>query len=140
VFAVPKGSMSRTCASSSARGRCSTREDEELTLAKLDVAVAKLDRRAPLEHQEEVVGLIVLVPDELALHLHDEDVVVVQLSDGLRLPVTVERGQLVREIDSAASAASSDTPVNPKDSRANCARCSTTTNTGTSSRLKTGRP
>ena len=35
----------------------------------LDVAVAQLDRQTPSQHQEEVVGVVVLVPDELALTL-----------------------------------------------------------------------
>lgn len=42
------------------------RDDVELPGAELDVAVAELDRETAAEDQEEVVGLVVLVPYELA--------------------------------------------------------------------------
>ena len=45
------------------------RHDVELARAELDVAVAQLDREAAGEHEEEVVGVVVLVPDELAVGL-----------------------------------------------------------------------
>ncbi len=41
--------------------------DEELALPQRDVAIAELDRQPALEHEEEVVGVVVLVPDELAV-------------------------------------------------------------------------
>src|SRR5579859_4235274 len=71
------------------------RHHVQLALFELDVAVAKLDRQAALEHEKEVIGLVVLVPDELALHLHHDHLVVVQHRHDARHPVLVESGQLV---------------------------------------------
>src|SRR6202035_5264126 len=48
--------------------------DEQLSRPELDLAVAKLDRKATLENEEEVVRVGVGVPNELALNLDDHDV------------------------------------------------------------------
>jgi hypothetical protein len=58
-------------------------------------AVAHLNVEHAFQHEEEVVGVVVLVPDELALHLHDHDVMRVELRDGARRPVVGEGGQLL---------------------------------------------
>jgi hypothetical protein len=73
--------------------------DVKLTLIELDVAVAQLDREMPFEDKEEVVGFVVLVPDELTLHLDDPHVLVVELGDDLRLPVLIEELQLLAQVD-----------------------------------------
>jgi hypothetical protein len=44
-------------------------DDEQLAGAELDIAVAKLDGEPAAEDQEEVVGVVVLVPDELTERL-----------------------------------------------------------------------
>jgi hypothetical protein len=53
---------------------------------------------AASENQEEVIGLRVRVPDELALHLDGEHVLVVELSDDPRAARFVERGGLVGQV------------------------------------------
>jgi hypothetical protein len=75
------------------------RDDEEVSLAELDVPVAQLDRQPPLEDEKEIVGLGVRVPDELALDLADLDLVVVVVADDAWLEVVVEGRELLREID-----------------------------------------
>jgi len=40
------------------------RDDEQLARAERDVSFAHLDRYAPLQDQEEVIGFVVPVPDE----------------------------------------------------------------------------
>ena len=75
------------------------RDDEELSLAELDVPVAQLDRQPPLEDEKEIVGVGVRVPDELAFDLPDLDLVVVVVADDPRLEVLVEGRELLREID-----------------------------------------
>ena len=75
------------------------RDDEELSLAELNVPVAQLDRQPPLEDEEEVVRVGVRVPDELALELPDLNLVVVVVADDPRLEVLVEGRELLREID-----------------------------------------
>jgi D-inositol-3-phosphate glycosyltransferase len=61
--------------------------DEQLARAERDAAVPHLDGEMPAEDQEEVVRIVVLVPDELPLHLDDHEVMAVELADGPRLPV-----------------------------------------------------
>jgi hypothetical protein len=75
------------------------RDDEELSLAELDVSVTELDRQPPLEDEKEVVRVGVRVPDELALDLPDLDLVVVVVADDPRLEVLVDVRELLREID-----------------------------------------
>ena len=60
------------------------RHDEQLARAELDVTIAELNRQSPREDEEEVVGVGMGVPDELALHLDELELVVVQLPDDPR--------------------------------------------------------
>lgn len=75
------------------------RDDEELSLAELNVPVAELDRQPPLQDEKEVVRVGVRVPDELALDLPDLNLVLVVVADDARLEVLVEGRELLREID-----------------------------------------
>jgi hypothetical protein len=50
-------------------------------------------------HQKEVVGVGVRMPDKLALHLDDHDVVVVELRYRARCPVFTELGELLGQVD-----------------------------------------
>jgi hypothetical protein len=76
-----------------------TRNDEQFPLVEFDVAIGKLDRQVPFEDEEEVIGVVVLVPDELAFDLDDANIVVVDASDDLRLPVLIEEAQLLGQVD-----------------------------------------
>jgi hypothetical protein len=58
--------------------------DEQVALPKLHRAVAEFDLEIALEHQEEIVGVRVAVPDELALDLYHFDLVVVCLASHSR--------------------------------------------------------
>ena len=53
----------------------------------------------PLENQEEVIRIVVLVPYELTFDFGHHDVVVVELRNGPRRPVVVELGQFLSKID-----------------------------------------
>ena len=75
------------------------RHDEEIAFLQHHVTIAELDREASLEDEEEVIGVRVRMPDELALELPDLDLVVVVVADDPRLEVLVERRELLREID-----------------------------------------
>jgi hypothetical protein len=61
--------------------------DEHLSRAKPDNPIAKLDFDSTRQHQKEVVGVLVLMPDELSLQLDHHQVVPVELTDHARLPV-----------------------------------------------------
>src|ERR1700722_3479818 len=65
----------------------------------VDCAVAKIDSQIALQHDERLVGVLVIVPDEGALELHDLELVIVHFGDDLRLPLLVEKSQLLAEVD-----------------------------------------
>ena len=50
-------------------------------------AVSQLNGDMPNENQKEVVGIVVLVPNEFTLDFHDHEVVAVEAADDTRLPV-----------------------------------------------------
>src|SRR3954452_14928799 len=75
------------------------RNYEELALSQLDIAIPKLDREPPLQDQKEVVGVVVGMPNELALRLDDGNLVVVHLADGFRAEVLLEGRQLLGQVD-----------------------------------------
>ena len=72
---------------------------ENLPGAKRDVALGHLDDETAGKDEEEVIGIGVLVPDELALDFDDHEIVAVELTDSAWLPVLVKRGQLLLEVD-----------------------------------------
>ena len=115
MFGVPLGSIRRISAPSSERRAVldATRNDVQLTWAELDVTVAELDRQSSREDEEEVVGVRMRVPDELALDLGDLDLVVVVVADDPRPERRLNRLELRFEIDDRAGHALSI-----------CARCS----------------
>src|SRR3954452_11045538 len=72
---------------------------EQLARPEDDVAVAQLDRELALQDQEEVVGLVVLVPDELAEHLHRDQLVVVHVAEQAGLVGVRQQCELLGQID-----------------------------------------
>lgn len=100
VFRVSAGSNSRTCASPSATGLCSTPRGtmEKLALAEVDAPLPEFDREVAVEHEEQLVGCVV-VPDELAVEFGELDYLAVEFADELRRPLFVELGELRFEID-----------------------------------------
>ena len=64
-----------------------TRNDEELPRSNRDTAIAQLDRELALGDEEQLIGVLVGVPDELALDLDHLDLVVVESGHRLGRPV-----------------------------------------------------
>src|SRR6185369_3764670 len=75
------------------------RHDEHLSLVEDDVAVAQLHPQAPLDHQEQLVLVIVVVPDEGALELDQLDGLAVQLGHQLGGVVLLEQRKLLGDVD-----------------------------------------
>jgi len=73
--------------------------DEHLARADAHRAVAKVDAQLALDHHEGLVGLLVIVPDEITLQLHDLELVVVHLGDHPGLPVIAEQAEFLSEVD-----------------------------------------
>ena len=49
--------------------------------------VSQLNSDMPNENQEKIVRIVMLVPNEFALDLHDHEVVTVEATDNSRLPI-----------------------------------------------------
>jgi hypothetical protein len=62
-----------------------------LAWPKRNGSIAQLDVQLPLDKEKEIVRLIVLVPNKLALHLYDHYVIAVELRHCPRRPVFRER-------------------------------------------------
>ncbi len=81
--------------------------DEQLAWSECYITVSHLNSEAALEDQKKIVGVVVLMPNELALYLYDHDVVAIKLRHGSRLPVVGEEGEFGGEIDRVAYGAQS---------------------------------
>jgi hypothetical protein len=64
-------------------------------------AVAELNIQFSFDDEEEVVGVMVAVPDELAFHADDAHVVPIIIGNDLRGPPVGETAELLRKIDLA---------------------------------------
>ncbi len=56
------------------------------------------DRQASAQHQKEIIGVIMAVPDEFPLNLDHHDVIVIVAGDNFRGLVVGHPGQLVGNI------------------------------------------
>ena len=74
-------------------------DDDELAFAEGEGPVAELHREGAAEDEEELVLVLVAVPDEGAEELDDLDVLAVQLGDDLRVPVRGEAREPLREVN-----------------------------------------
>jgi hypothetical protein len=71
------------------------RHDEQLAFSELDIAITQLNRDPSTEHEEEVVGVVVPVPHELAVHFHHDELVVVEVPDDAGAERLVEPRELL---------------------------------------------
>ncbi len=69
------------------------RDDEELLRCEHHIAISHLKGKPPVQDQEELVSVGMLMPGELALDLDDPDIVVVDLGNLLRRPLLSETRQ-----------------------------------------------
>src|SRR5688572_31951033 len=76
-----------------------SRHDEELAFLDRHVPIAELHREAALHDEKQFILMLVVVPHEFALELHQLHVLTVQLSDDLRAPMSIEERQLLAKVD-----------------------------------------
>ncbi len=72
-----------------------SRDDQELAFVKFDGPVAEVDAQMAAQDQKELVLVLMVVPDKLALEFDQFDVLPVQLTDDARGPVLAEARELV---------------------------------------------
>ena len=101
VLTVPAGSISIADTSPSVIGQCSTPRGTTWSWPGPRVTSPSRSRmvRRALDDEEELVGVVVGVPDELALHLHQLDLVVVEPGHHLGRPVLTEGLELAGDVD-----------------------------------------
>jgi hypothetical protein len=67
------------------------RDDKHFARRHVDRAIAKVDPQNALQHDECLIGVLVVVPDEVALQFHDLKLVIIHFSHDLWLPLLVEQ-------------------------------------------------
>src|SRR5271157_3376582 len=72
--------------------------DWKLAFLQPDIAVPELHPESPLDHQEQLVFVVMLMPNKLALEFHQLDVLPVQLANDPGAPVIVEEGELLTQV------------------------------------------
>src|SRR5882724_3134438 len=75
------------------------RHDDELAGIHVDRTIAKLDTKAAMHPEEELVLRLVMVPDELPAKLDELDLLAVQLSHDFGPPVFGDQRELFGKID-----------------------------------------
>src|SRR5215471_21712423 len=78
------------------------RDHEHFPRRDMDGAIPKVDPEITLHHDERLVGILVVVPDEVPEELHDLELVVVHLGDDFRLPSFFDQPELLMEVDRPA--------------------------------------
>lgn len=68
-------------------------DGDAVSLAERDVAAAELDCEFAFDDEEELVFMLVAVPDEIALEFGDPDLRVVDLREEAGVPVAVDGGE-----------------------------------------------
>src|SRR5262245_24256471 len=76
-----------------------SRHDEHVTRTQRDVPISEMDRHLAVQDDEDLIGLGMTVPDELALDLDELEVVVVHPGDDLRRPALAEARELFMHVD-----------------------------------------
>lgn len=74
-------------------------DNEQFTWTQGHITLAHADGDSALEYEEEIIRVVVRVPDELTLDLDDHEVVTIELAHDAWLPVSVEGGELLCKID-----------------------------------------
>jgi hypothetical protein len=59
----------------------------------------KIDPQLAVEHDEGLIGILVVMPDEIALQTHDLELVIVHFRNDFRLPLLTEEAEFLLEVD-----------------------------------------
>src|SRR5262249_26823113 len=76
-----------------------TRYDQEFALRQPDMAISELHPKPPLDDEEHLVLILVVVPHERPSELDQLDLLTVQLTDDFGLLVVSEEAELLNEVD-----------------------------------------
>src|SRR5271165_5688143 len=59
----------------------------------------KIDSQITFDHDECLIGVLMVVPNEVTLHFHDLELIIIHFGDDLRSPVLLEQSEFLLEID-----------------------------------------
>jgi hypothetical protein len=65
----------------------------------VDGTVAKIDSQVSFKNDESLISVLMVVPNEVALQLHDLESIIVHFGDDLRGPLFRERSEFLPTID-----------------------------------------
>src|SRR5947199_8552893 len=74
------------------------RDDEKFAFLQPNIPVSKLHPKPALDDEEQLVFIIVVVPNEWPLELHELDQLAAEFTDDLRLPVLGKQRKFFREV------------------------------------------
>src|SRR5688500_13683156 len=66
---------------SRSRVPCSARYDKQLSCVKPNIAVFEMNRHRAVQHKEQLIGLIMLVPYEIPFDLNELDLMIIEFCD-----------------------------------------------------------
>lgn len=76
-----------------------TWHDQELSLLQPNLTIAEVHAEAAVDDEEQLVLMLVVMPDELALEFDQFDLLPVERTDNLRIPVIGKQSQLFPQVD-----------------------------------------
>jgi hypothetical protein len=74
-------------------------DHEHLPRRNMGRAIPKIDPEITFYHDERLIGIFMIVPNEVTLQLHDLELIVIHLGDDLWLPLLVEQPEPLAEAD-----------------------------------------
>ena len=80
----------------------SLRHYKHLTRGEIDGTLSEVDAELTFENDERLVGVLVVMPDEVAFDSYDFELIVVHLGDNLWLPLLGKERKLLLKIDGLA--------------------------------------
>jgi hypothetical protein len=75
------------------------RNYEHLSSRDMHGPIAEINSQFALYHNECLIGVFVIVPNEVTLQLDDFKLIIVHFSDDLRLPLVAEQSELLLKVD-----------------------------------------
>ena len=92
VLVTPRGSMSSNCTSCLGVGLVldPLRDNVQLACGKFDRAISKVDSEFPVDDNKRFVGIVVTMPDKVALQFDDLELIVVHLRNDFRSPLLTQ--------------------------------------------------
>src|SRR5271169_4359039 len=75
------------------------RNDEHFSLRNLDCTVAEIDAQVAVDYDERFIGILVIMPYEVALEIHELELIIVHFRNDSRRPMLGEQSEFLGKID-----------------------------------------